>query len=213
MKEKILNIIYKIGFWFIKITAAPGLLWFRPKVIYPGGKKIRIKGGALLISNHITMLDPYYLQYLVWYRNHHFICLKEFYAKPARAFLFRCFQCIPVDRENTGTATMREISKHLKNDELVCMFPEGRVNTDGTEHLEIKQFKSGMVLMALMAGKPIVPMVMKKRKNIFSRLQAAIGEPVDVTSFYGKRPTVAQIDEITDYLQQRAEELQELLGD
>ena len=67
--------------------------------------------------------------------------------------------------------------------------------------------------MALMAGKPIVPMVMKKRNNIFSRLQAAIGEPVDVTSFYGKRPTVAQIDEITDYLQQRAEELQELLGD
>ncbi len=211
MKEKILNVIYKIGFWFVKISAAPGLLWFRPKCYYPGGKKVRIKGGALLIANHITMLDPYYMQYLVWYRNHHFVCLKEFYDKPARAFLFRCFQCIPVDRDNTGTATMREIAAHLKKDELVCMFPEGTVNRDGTERPEIHQFKSGMVLMALMAGKPIVPMVMKKRKNIFSRLEAAIGEPVDVASFYGKRPTVTQIEEITEYLQQKALGLQQLL--
>ncbi|MBR6323278.1 MAG: hypothetical protein IKR59_10435, partial [Lachnospiraceae bacterium] len=60
MKEKILSIIYKIGFWIVKITAAPGLLWFRPKVIYPGGKKIRINGGALLIANHITSFDPVY---------------------------------------------------------------------------------------------------------------------------------------------------------
>lgn len=211
MKEKILNIIYKIGFWFIKISAAPGLLWFRPKCYYPGGKKIRIEGGALLIANHITMLDPYYMQYLVWYRNHHFVCLKEFYEKKARAFLFHCFQCIPVDRENAGTGTMREIAAHLKKEELVCMFPEGTVNRDGTEKPEIHQFKSGMVLVALMAGKPIVPMVMKKRKTIFSRLEAAIGEPVDVSSFYGRRPTVAEIDEITAYLQQKASELQKLL--
>ena len=211
MKEKILIIIYKIGFWFIKISAAPGLLWFRPKCYYPGGKKIRIEGGALLIANHITMLDPYYMQYLVWYRNHHFVCLKEFYEKKARAFLFHCFQCIPVDRENAGTGTMREIAAHLKKEELVCMFPEGTVNRDGTEKPEIHQFKSGMVLVALMAGKPIVPMVMKKRKTIFSRLEAAIGEPVDVSSFYGRRPTVAEIDEITAYLQQKASELQKLL--
>ena len=203
MKEKILNIIYKIGFWFIKISAAPGLLWFRPKCYYPGGKKIRIEGGALLIANHITMLDPYYMQYLVWYRNHHFVCLKEFYEKKARAFLFHCFQCIPVDRENAGTGTMREIAAHLKKEELVCMFPEGTVNRDGTEKPEIHKFKSGMVLVALMAGKPIVPMVMKKRKTIFSRLEAAIGEPVDVSSFYGRRPTVAEIDEITAYLQEK----------
>ena len=165
MKEKILNIIYKIGFWFIKISAAPGLLWFRPKCYYPGGKKIRIEGGALLIANHITMLDPYYMQYLVWYRNHHFVCLKEFYEKKARAFLFHCFQCIPVDRENAGTGTMREIAAHLKKEELVCMFPEGTVNRDGTEKPEIHQFKSGMVLVALMAGKPIVPMVIGKTGN------------------------------------------------
>ena len=212
MKEKILSIIYKIGFWIVKITAAPGLLWFRPKVIYPGGKKIRINGGALLIANHITSFDPVYMMLLVWYRNHHFICLKEFYEKPLRAFLFNCFQCIPVDRENTGTGTMREIAAHLKAGELVSMFPEGHVKVGENIDDSLQEFKSGVVLMSLMAGTPIVPMVMKRRKTVFSRLIAAIGEPVDVTSFYGKRPTVAQIEEITQILKKRSEELQELLN-
>ena len=69
------------------------------------------------------------------------------------------------------------------------------------------------MLMSLLAGTPIIPMVMKKRKTVFSRLEAAIGEPVDPASFYGKRPTVAQIEEITEILKERTKELREMLGD
>ncbi len=213
MKKKLMTIIHWTVFWFVKLTAAPGLLLFRPKVIYAGGKRLRIRGGALLISNHITSFDPLYMQLIVWHRNHHFVCAKEFYEKKSRAFLFDCFQCIPVDRSNVGTGTMREIVAHLKAGELVSMFPEGHVNITGSGDHELQEFKSGMVLMSLLAGTPIIPMVMKKRKTVFSRLEAAIGEPVDPASFYGKRPTVAQIEEITEILKERTKELREMLGD
>lgn len=210
-KSGFLKFIHKFVFWFVKITAAPAMLVFRPKVLYPDGKKYKIRGGALLISNHITSFDPLYMQFVIWHRNHHFICAKEFYDKPARAFLFDCFQCIPVDRDNTGIGTMREIASHLKAGELVCMFPEGHVNLAEGGDPELQEFKSGMVLIALMGGAPIIPMVMKRRKTILSRLEAAVGEPVDVASFYGKRPTVAEIEEITNILREKTRKLREAL--
>ena len=211
LKERLIQIVYKAGFWFVKITAAPAMLLFRPKVHYPEGKKYRIKGGALLISNHHTNVDPLYMMFIIWHRNHHFICTKEFYQKPLLAFIFNCFQCIPVDKENTGTATIREIAAHLRAGELVSMFPEGHINTSTAQNADIEQFKSGMVLMSLMAGTPIIPMYLKKRKTVFSRLEAAVGEPVDVASFYGKRPSLQEIEEITRILQERFEKLRRVV--
>ncbi len=64
-----------LPFDFVRITAAPGLLWFRPKIIYENeNAKKKIRGGALLISNHIGLFDPMYLMMAIWYRRHRFIC-------------------------------------------------------------------------------------------------------------------------------------------
>ena len=53
--------------WFYDLVvffcALPGLLWFRPKKIYEGGKKVRVKGGVLTIANHVGYCDPLYLLY------------------------------------------------------------------------------------------------------------------------------------------------------
>ena len=52
---------------FVKITAAiPGLIWFRPKRIYVNeNAKKKIKGGALLISNHSSNIGQALLTLLV----------------------------------------------------------------------------------------------------------------------------------------------------
>ena len=57
---------------FGKITAViPCLLWYRMKRLYasPEAKK-KIKGGAILISNHSGNVDPIAIMTAVWYRRH-----------------------------------------------------------------------------------------------------------------------------------------------
>ena len=207
-KKKNKKPFYYFIYDFVKATAAvPGLVFYRPKYYYPGGKK-RIHGGALVISNHISFADPILVMLGIWYRRHHFICMREFYESRLTGWLFDRFHCIPIDRENMNIGSFRNIIECLKEDKMVSMFPEGHVNFD-EETLE--KFKSGMVLMALLSKKPIVPMYIEKRKNILGRLKICIGEPFDVTAPFGERPSVPEMDQIAEMLHEREEELKDYI--
>ncbi len=197
--SKVFSLKYVI-YDFIKWTAGPpGLIWFRPKKLYlsKNAKKF-IRGGALMISNHSGFFDPVCLMIGIWYRRHHFVAWKRLFEGKFRHFLFNAFQCIPIDKEHFGIGTFREITSHLKNEELVVIFPEGRVNV--TEENQLQSFKSGMILMAAQSGKPIVPVYIKRRKNIFERLVLAIGESIDVRAYCSAMPNMQQIEQITQEL-------------
>ena len=182
------------------ILALPGLIWFRPKLVYESEKaKKRIRGGALVIANHIGFFDPVYLQYCIWYRRHHFVCLKKFFE--SRLWLmFKIFLCIPIDKDNVSIKTMKDIVEHLRCGELVTLFPEGGVETvDG----QISSFKSGMILMAIQSGKPIVPVYIRKRKHFYNRLVMCVGEAEDLTALREGRPTMRQINLASEELRKR----------
>lgn len=183
----------------------PGLLFHRPKIRYetPAARK-RIRGGALLIANHVGLIDPMIMMYTVWYRRHRFICLKELFETRAGWLLDR-FLCIPIDRENFGMNSFREITAHLKAGHLVSMFPEGHVNEQGGGPMQT--LKSGMILMAMKGGAPIIPMYFKKRKHWYQRIQIMVGEAVDIKKLYGEKPTMKQIEELTRILYEKEEML------
>ena len=195
---------------FVKITAAPMWLYYRPKFYYPGGKKIRVKGGALAIANHIGLTDPIYVLMTFWYRRMRFVAMKGFFEKPLSRWFFTSVGCIPVDRENPGMDTMRAVSDALKNNELVAIFPEGHVT--GEENGTVQKFKSGMVLMALQGKQPILPVYLKPRAHWWQRQKIAVGEPIDVTALYGARPSLKEIDSIAEKLREAEEELSKITG-
>ena len=203
--KKIISFKFLI-FDLIKILTIPlGLLWFRPKIIYINKKeKIKPTGGAILISNHITFFDPVFLMVAIWYRRFHFIAMKSFFDTKFKNFIFtKCFMCIPIDRENTSLASFRNIVSHLKDDELITMFPEGHINR---EEETLLQFKSGMILMAMQSQKPIIPVFIKKRKTLFSRLIIGVGEPL-----YIDNSKILNREEIDSYTQILYEEEKKLL--
>lgn len=190
---------------FVKITAAlPGLIWLRPKVIYENeSAKAKIKGGALVISNHSGFLDPLYVMFAIPYRRLHFVCGIEFFESRARWF-FKQFHCIPVDRGNFSMDSFRQITQELESGKLVGLFPEGHVNSDAGN---LDTFKSGMVMMALKGKMPIVPVYIRKREKVTDRLVAVIGEPVSVGGEDGAMPTFAKITEMTALLQKKEQQL------
>ena len=196
-KAKLLSFRYLL-IDFIRVTGAiPSLIWFRTRIIYENEKaKKRIRGGALLISNHIGFFDPIYLMLGVWYRRHRFVCNRMFIDSKAGWFL-KAVRCIPIDVDNFTLASLNEISSSMADGELVSMFPEGHIN-DGSN--EMRQFKSGMVLMAMRAKVPIVPVYVKRHEHFYERLTMMIGEPVDIQQLYGERLTMSQIEEVSSML-------------
>ncbi len=195
---------------FVKLTAAlPGLIFFRPRNLYESEEaKKKMRGGALVISNHIGFSDPVVLLLHIPYRRHHFVCMKGFFDKPVSAFFFKRFHCIPVDRDNCGTDTVRDIVEQLKSGRLVTMFPEGHmaVGEKGT----LDPFKSGMVLMSALSGAPIIPVRILPKKHFLSRSTVVIGTPVDIAREYGRMPSLAAIEEITARLREHEERLAQI---
>ena len=124
----------------------------------------------------------------------------------AGGFLRAC-GCIRIDRNNVTMNNLREITDKLKHGEIVSMFPQGRISSGGDGGAS---FKSGMVLMAIRSGAPIVPVYIKPKKSFFSKLHVVVGERVSVTELYGERPTFAQIDAAAKLLYEREEQLKNL---
>ncbi len=209
MKNAKVKFGIKYLFWdFVRVTGAPCWLYFRPKVYY-AAHRYKIEGGALICANHSTFADPFIIMLSIWNRRHRFVCIKDIFEK-AYGFVFKGFRCIPIDRDDFSMATFKEIVSGLKNEELITIFPEGHINT--TDEI-LDSFKSGMVLMSLSAKKPIIPVYIEKRKNIWKRYRCVIGEPIKVWEMYGNRPTKQEIEKITEHIFQKEIELEKILGD
>ena len=199
------NLLYDV----IRILGAlPGLVWLRPKICYTSKKaKRRIRGGALVISNHNGFIDPVFTMYAIWYRRQKFVCHRVFLESKAGPLMRAVGCCIPIDADNMHIGSFREITDALKNGHPVVLFPEGHIN-DGSG--KMRAFKSGMALIAMQSRRPIVPIYLKPRKHWYSRLKAVIDEPVDLTESDGGMPAFSKIEETTRLLQSREEYLADL---
>lgn len=191
---------------FVKFTGLPPTwIWFRPKTLYISEKaKERIKDGALVAANHITLLDPIIVQCAFWYRRMRCVATKELANTPSLEKFFHGLHCIMIDKNNFNIGSLRQVCDALQDEQLVVIFPEGTVNQVNEE---VQAFKSGVTLMAHLSHKPIIPMYIVKPKHWYSRRYMVIGEPVTVESMCGKMPTMAELDAVCAYLHEKEEEL------
>ena len=96
----------------IRVSGAlPGLIWLRPKIRYTSkAAKKRIRGGALLVSNHTSFVDPALVMFAVWYRRQKFVCHQAFMETKAGPFFRAAGCCIPIDADNFNIGSFREIT-------------------------------------------------------------------------------------------------------
>lgn len=174
------------------------LLWYRLKIKYDGKEaKKRIKGGAIVSSNHVGPSDPFILQCAFLYRRFHFLYTNDLTKNKFQEWAYRhIFLSFPIDREKPSFTMMRFLSDYARGGHLLAMFPEGHINT--TEELD--SFKGGVVLISYLSGKPVIPVYHEKRKNIWHMTRLVVGKPFDVREMIG--PTLSQ-----DKLQEVAKQL------
>ena len=85
----------------------------------------------------------------------------------------------------------------LKRGDLLAIFPQGGISQEG----QVQALKSGVVLIALQAGVPIIPMHIVPAEHWYSRRVVVMGEPLDPKTYIQKKfPSTADIDQVTQKL-------------
>lgn len=194
-------------FHFVKITGSPVALLLRPKVLSMG--KIRpkdVKGGAIITANHNSFYDPIFGFCVFWRRKMHLVATKDLYNSKFKDFFFRHVQCIQVDKQNFSMTCFHEVKEVLQDDKLVMIFPEGKLNK---EQKDMLGFKSGAILMAHSTNKPIIPLYIIKGKKWYNRWYGVIGDPIDVRALCGPLPSLDKLNEVSNMLRDKEEELKE----
>jgi 1-acyl-sn-glycerol-3-phosphate acyltransferase len=111
-------------------------------------------GPAILVSNHISGLDPI-LMFAASRRKLRFLIASEQYHRFGFEWLFRAVGCIPVDRSGRPEKAFREALKALKAGDVVALFPHGGIHLDSDPP---RHLKAGAIRLAQLAGCPIYPL-------------------------------------------------------
>lgn len=189
----------RIAMDIARIVCIPLLLLFRMKRLTPEGtpSALRVRGGAILAANHTSFADPFLIGVAVWYRRLYFLAAEVVMQGKLRTALLRGVGAIKIDRNATDIEAMHRCMQVLKRGHLLSIFPQGGISKGEN----VQQLKSGVVLIALQAGVPIIPMYIVPVKHWYNRRTVVLGEPLDPKKYLTKKfPTTADIDLLTKKL-------------
>ncbi|MGE0374201.1 MAG: lysophospholipid acyltransferase family protein [Planctomycetaceae bacterium] len=189
------------------------------------GQRIRAKcpfpreGPALVIANHRSPVDPMFIfsgsQEKLggrFIRVVEFMTAREYCeVKGPIGWICRNMRCIPVDRNGKDMGPAKEALRRLQAGHLVGIFPEGRLNLDPPEK-GLLPGNPGVAWLALRSEAPVLPVYIHDAPLGTSMVapflrrsytQVTFGEPIDLSKYYGMKPTPALLAEVTDILMER----------
>ena len=174
--------IFEFFRWFGLITAYPvQLLFFKRKTYYEGGNKRlkKIKGGALIISNHFSVLDYMMNIFAVMPRKLNVVAAELAFRNPLIRFGMKFFGGIQANRVSKSLSFVDQSAAVINKGQLVQIFPEGHNTPDGS----VKEFKTTYIMIAHRANAPIIPIVSDGNYGFFKRASIIIGEPIYLIDF------------------------------
>jgi 1-acyl-sn-glycerol-3-phosphate acyltransferase len=182
-------------YWVMKYVLLGPLmrLAFRPHV--EGGKNLPRRGGALVASNHLAVLDSFVLPLMVP-RRMVFPAKVEYFTQPGivgrlKKWFFTGMGQVPIARGD-GRAARAALDTGvgvLREGRLFGIYPEGTRSPDG----RLYKGRTGVARMALEAQVPEVPVAMvgtDRANPVGSRLwrprkiEIRIGEPIDFARYH-----------------------------
>lgn len=118
------------------------------------------EGAAVLVCNHVSFVDALLIGGAVR-RPVRFVMYYKIYDLPVLNFVFRTAGTVPIAGRNEDPEVFERafarISEYLAAGELVCIFPEGKLTTDG----EIDEFKAGVERILAANPVPVIPMALQ----------------------------------------------------
>ncbi|MBR9875297.1 MAG: MFS transporter [Vibrionaceae bacterium] len=130
------------------------------RVSVEGRKYIPEKGAALIVANHVSYVDALILMGTSS-RPVRFVMDKSISEMPVLKYVFRHAGVIPICSPRKCAETYKQafaqIEQALNNQEVVCIFPEGRLTSNG----ELGEFRPGVETILQRTPVPVIPMALK----------------------------------------------------
>jgi len=164
------------------------------RVRHVGLDTIPDRGAAVLVCNHVSYMDACLLAGAVR-RPIRFVMHERIYRLPVLNFIFRTGRTIPILPEAEDPRIFADafeaIREGLAAGDLLCIFPEGKLTTDG----EVDRFRKGIERIVEETPVPVVPVALgglwgsffspegrgafrRGRGRFWSRVHIVAGEPV-----------------------------------
>lgn len=196
-------------YWVLKwIVIGPWLrVLFRPWT--DNMDALPVSGPALLVSNHLSFSDSFFLP-LVTKRRITFLAKQEYFTGTGiKGLLSKMFFTgvgqVPIDR-SSGRAAEAAITtgvRILREGHMLGIYPEGTRTADG----RLYRGKTGVARMALEAQAPVIPVAMIGTYEIqppgrvrpaIRRVGIVFGEPLDFSRYAGMESDRFVLRSVTD---------------
>ena len=173
-----------------------------------GQENVPLVGPLMVVSNHLSFLDPPLISMLIP-REVHFLAKRELFDHPLMGTFIRQWSAIPLDRGTADLSALRTATKALTDNKVLGMFPEGHRSLG-----PMRKAQPGAALLALRTETPILPIAITGTETIRSAvgilkhpyIHFRIGQAFRVPHLDGRidRP---QLNTLTDMIMFRIAEM------
>jgi len=125
-----------------------------------GLNNIPDEGPCVLVCNHVSFVDALVIGGCIQ-RPVRFVMDHHIFKLPVLNFVFRTAGTIPIASAKEDAVMLEKayerIDAYLKDGEIVCIFPEGRITDNG----DLYPFKKGITRIIERTAVPVIPMALR----------------------------------------------------
>ncbi|WP_200803873.1 lysophospholipid acyltransferase family protein [Pseudonocardia thermophila] len=211
----------KGGFWigFCAVFFYP-MGWLAGRVHYEGKQYLPPTGGAIVVANHISHLDPVVTGLMVHRarRVPRFLAKDSLWRKPVLGTIMRGTGQIPVHRDTADAQqSLRTGIAELQRGKVVVIYPEGTITRDPAGWP--MEARTGVARMALATDVPVIPCAHWGTRDVYDGynkkfrplprkdITVRFGPPIDLSEYRGKPVDGELLREVTDMIMTRVRDL------
>ena len=184
-------------------------------------------GPVIVVSNHISMVDPLIFAHFLYAngRAPRFLGKASVFKVPLIGKIIAGSGQVPVERESAGASfALRHAVAFLKAGHCLGVYPEGTLTRDANTWP--MKAKTGIARLAIMTQVPVIPCAQwgaqeilptySKRLKLFPRTKVSVwaGAPLHFTKWIGREDDPVALSEATDYVMAAiTSELQKIRGE
>ncbi|SFI70104.1 lysophospholipid acyltransferase family protein [Thermoflavimicrobium dichotomicum] len=149
--------------------------WYH-RVHVIGMDHIPMTGPLIIVANHPSYLDPFYLS-AICPRHIHFMAKSEAFSNCLIRWFLEKAGAFPVHRERADIQAIRIALSLLKEGKVVGIFPEGGIKEKESLH----ELKQGAAYLAIKGQAPILPVYLKGMDEVLPQGSFFLRpKPIDV---------------------------------
>lgn len=142
----------ELWLWRILFPPVRALGLFLIPVRMEGFENVPRSGPYLLVSNHVSWIDPPWLEFVIA-RPIRYLAKRELFSVPVFGWLLAQSGVFALERESADRGALRKALAFLAGGEVVGIFPEGHRSPT----TKLLRARPGVALIARRSAVPVIP--------------------------------------------------------